>query len=462
MTFSNKRFARLEVPDNPACIILRDEARPIPRDDFQLRLSGEIVCLGIDDDGDARWQDAAKVWRESASKHVYRRIAFTNKPVPSDTMNLFRGYGVTPKKGDCGLILQHIQEVICAGDPVVYEAMLSLIAWQLQHIGEPSRIIVALISEPQQTGKGSLLESVLFPIFGFAGIKVSDIQEITGTFNAILRGKAFVFLDEALFRGDKRAANQVKSLVATQTVALNEKFLPRVHTPVGINIWLASNEEVPVHVEEHDARYWPLWVSPHRWVNPERSKEENTENVRYWDALHREIANGGLHAFLHEMLTRDISGFRPQRDVPRKNQAHATLVRGGLNEGDPRFWLEESLDNDVLLYVPAPRITADDLLTTSIADLHDMQQWTPGGEVRSGNLLAAYRVWVTKLRGYNIAGASLDDFWKLMTTCGFEAGKSKGVRIRKIPDREECRRRLKALLEGTTSDGVAEKDSNIQ
>ena len=95
-----------------------------------------------------------------------------------------------------------------------------------------------------------------------------------------------------------------------------------------------------------------MGVSPHRWVNPERSKEENTENVRYWDALHREIANGGLHAFLHEMLTRDISGFRPQRDVPRKNQAHATLVRGGLDKPT-----------------------------------------------------AAYRVWVTKLRGYGVVTA---------------------------------------------------------
>ena len=163
----NKKYAQLCAPQQAAVIILRDDFMPIPLSEFNFRLDGEIVCVGIDKRGNPKWVTAAKAWRESCDKHVYTRIAFTNKPVKEDTMNLFRGYGVEAKHGDCHLILQHIREVICSKNIEIYNAMLNLIGWQLQNIGKPSRIIVMLVSvNQQQVGKGVLLEHILLPIFG--------------------------------------------------------------------------------------------------------------------------------------------------------------------------------------------------------------------------------------------------------------------------------------------------------
>jgi Family of unknown function (DUF5906) len=222
-------------------------------------------------------------------------------------MNLFRGFGVQPRQGDCWLIKQHILEVICEGNEIINDAMLNLIAWQLQNVGKQSRIIVVLISEKQQTGKGSLLDDILCRIWGDAGFSTMELSDVLGDFNDVLRGKGYVFLDEALFAGDRRAADKVKGLCARPMLQLNKKFVPLVTVPNGVNLWISSNHETPVYVEEHDKRYWPMRI----W-------EGRRDDHDYWLALHREIDNGGLEAFLWEMLNRDVGNFIPQRDVPHK------------------------------------------------------------------------------------------------------------------------------------------------
>ena len=229
----NEKFAMLEVPGQPACIIKRSDAMPVSLGDFKLRLNGTVVCLGIDSEGAPKWGDAQEVWRKSADKHVYNTIAFTSKPVPAGTMNLFKGFGVKPKKGDCHLIHEFLLNIICNNNAGDYTTIINLIAWQIQNIGTASRIVVILFSKPQQVGKGTLVEFILLPIFGDAGFVTTRLKDITGEFNAVLRGKALVGLDETLFAGDHVAADQIKGLVATDQIPINEKFLPRVKCPAG-------------------------------------------------------------------------------------------------------------------------------------------------------------------------------------------------------------------------------------
>ena len=179
-------------------------------------------------------------------------------------MNLFKRFGCEAIKGDCTLILQHIFEVWCSSDEAVCNAMLNLIASQIQKIGHASRIIVVLISKKQQAGKGIVMDEVLLPIFGDAGYATVRIEDVTGSFNDAMRGRAFFMLDEALFGGDKAAASRIKGIVATHSLSFNQKFVPLVKLPTAVNLWILSNADQPAYVEEEDARYWPLRVSEHR------------------------------------------------------------------------------------------------------------------------------------------------------------------------------------------------------
>lgn len=412
----NAQYAMLDAPGEPRVIVDRADARPIPLPEFKLRTADQVIVIpGRDENGQPvkKPKPAFTVWLASSKRHRYRRIVFTSGAVADDAMNLFRGFGVTARQGACGLILRHIAEVICAGDDAASAAMLDLIAWQMQHVGTPSRIIVDLISEEEQTGKGSFAEKILLKVWGAAGHMTHTIADVAGDFNDVLRGKAFVVLDEALFAGDHRAANMLKGLAATETVSINTKNMPRCRVPAGLNFWTLSNERVPVFIGEGDVRHWPLQVDPCR-----------QGDRAYWTALHHEIEHGGCEAFLWEMLHRDVAGFVPQRDVPRQNDTHAAIVEANLNPGDPRKWLEACLSAEHLLCVRNPN---------AVSGKDDGYPWAEGVRIRPQALLAGYYEWVRGLRGHSIRTVRPGDLWKVLTAVGCDAERADDGRWRIIP-----------------------------
>ena len=111
----NDRFALLEAPRLATVYVSRHDCMTIQENDLKRRLANEVVLIGMKDEKPI-YESAFKFWTGHARRHVYRRIAFTSKETPADTLNLFRGFGVTPREGYCERILAHIHEVICSGD----------------------------------------------------------------------------------------------------------------------------------------------------------------------------------------------------------------------------------------------------------------------------------------------------------------------------------------------------------
>jgi hypothetical protein len=152
----NERYAILEVEGTASVFVNRKDSFLLADSDLRRRLLNKVVKT-TSKDSKPVYKPAYEFWTSHISRHVCNRIAFTSRPVPDDTMNLYRGLGVTPKEGPCDLILNHVREVICAEDDQATEEMLNLLAWQMQHIGEPSRIVVILKSPEEQCGKGFFL-----------------------------------------------------------------------------------------------------------------------------------------------------------------------------------------------------------------------------------------------------------------------------------------------------------------
>ncbi|MBB4199203.1 hypothetical protein GGD83_003017 [Rhodoblastus sphagnicola] len=332
------------------------------------RLAGEVVATG-QKDGKPTYTDAFTFWTGHAARHVYRRVAFTSKPVTDDTLNLFRGLGVKPRPGKCERIINHVQEVICSGDVNAGDAMLKLLAWQIQNIGKPSRVVVVLKSKKQQAGKGILLGELMAKIYGPSGFTAAATDQILGRFNSAIRGRAFIFLDEVLFAGDRKSADGIKSLSTATVIGIEEKGLPIVQCPIAVNLWLASNHENAAHIEEDDARYWALDVSPHR-----------VGDTAYFSELTQEIENGGREAFAHHLLNMDVSDFVPARDVPKDNETKANMVRASVNPFDARKWLEDCCNANRVIGAKNP-------------DAGEWTEWVEGERHSFGALMAAYSEW---------------------------------------------------------------------
>ena len=433
----NQQYALLQPPGQAQCIVQIKDALFMPRGEFNTRVDDAVIVTAVKDLSPKTTQ-ASKAWIEDARRRVMTAVKFTSQAVGPNDLNLWTGFGVTPKAGNCALIYQHIREVICAGRDLENEALLNLLAWQAQNIGRASRIITVLWSREQQIGKGILLEKIMQQMYGpLHGAFTSDASKVFGRFNDVIRGKAYSAFDEACFAGDRKVADQIKSVAGTSTSLVEGKGIPVVNCPIAVNIFMATNHEHVAHIEEHDARYWILKVSPRRFGD-----------VAYWDALLKEIENGGVEAFLHDMLTRDVSNFVPLRDVPRDNEEHRAN-KIASNPAAPELWLKDCLDNDQWL-------GSDKLAGWYTADgdkhhgLGALQMYDDLGnctaKMRGAFLNQSYREWATK-QGRNAQPVTTGTFWKKLSDLGFAENRGNIGRWRDVPARDALNKAIEGLLE---------------
>ena len=423
----NSRFAQLEAPFQPCILINRMDTQVIATKDFDSRLSGEVVVSGVDKKGQPYYIPANLYWRGNTNKIIYRSIAFTNQPVSNDTYNLFTGFGIKPKKGICDKILNHIKVVICAGNEENNIAFINKLAWEVQNIGKPSRVIVILKSEEQQTGKGVFLGDVMLPIYDGAGFKTHDLGQIIGRFNDAIRGKSFIFLDEALFAGDYKSADAIKCLSTATSTPIEQKHVSVVNAPIGINFYLTTNHENAAHIEETDDRYWILEVS-----------EEKKGDSQYFKELLEEINGTGKEAFLYYLLNLDVKDFLPWRDVPKENEFKDKMKKNSLNPYDARIWIEECCHARMILGL---EIKSDD--TKDIKCPYE--PWETNSEYENGLFQTAYKKWQSTVKSpVAPKPTASNNFGKLLTDLGFDL-KIDRQRYRTLPDADKCLEKLEEL-----------------
>jgi Family of unknown function (DUF5906) len=412
----NKRYGLLQTNSDPSIYVDRRVFRPIQEVELRRILGPEVVYAGEDEKtGKPVFISAYTAWSLNADQHVYTSVAFTSKPTPNDTFNLYRGLGAKPAPGKYGLIRKHIEEVICSGSREMADQMIKLMAWQLQNIGRPSRIVVVMKSEKHQAGKGILLGDVLARIYGPSGFVPSTMDQVLGRFNDAVRGRAFIFLDEILFAGDRRAADAVKSLSTCSAMGIETKGLPIVTCPVGVNLWLASNHDNAAHIEETDARYWVINVSEHR-----------IGDAAYFAALHEEIDGGGREAFAHHLLTLDVSGFVPWRDIKKDTQAKRAMIRESINPFDARKWIEDCCQTERLIGAKTPS--------------GEWKAWSKGDEPFA-TLSAAYVEWQKTVKSpVAPRPTAISRLGQVLTAAGIEAKVSKdgNTRLRVLPAAADC------------------------
>jgi hypothetical protein len=419
----NERFAILDMIGKPSVYVSRRDRMTIQENDLKRRLANEVVLIGTKDEKPV-YEGAFKFWNRHAHRHVYRRIAFTSKDLPADTLNLFRGFGVTPKEGCCDLILGHIYEVICSGDATSNNAMLNLMAWQMQNIGKPSRVIVVIRTEHHQAGKGLLLNETLLKVYGEAGFVPSSTDQVLGRFNDVIVGRAYIFLDEAMFFGDRRAADAIKSLATTTLHGIETKGLPTIQCPVGLNFWMATNHDVAAFIEEHDTRYWVINASEHR-----------VGDTPYFTSLLKEIENGGREAFAYHLLNRDVSKFVPLRDAPKNNDAKREMIKLAINPYDARKWLEECCETG--------QIIGHSLLDNYGRKTGVWHAWVEGLEFAFSTLSNAYTNWQASVKSpVRPEPTPIASLGEALTRAGFGEKRTSTERRRVLPNPDDCLAKL--------------------
>jgi len=261
----------------------------------------------------------------------YDGVEFNPRGTSPNRLNLWVGPTLIPKRGDWSLIKSFLLEVICNNDQKAYDYLIRFIAHAIQCPEEKPGVMVILLGG-QGIGKGTLAR-ILQKIWSATFLQVNNIDTVTGSFNAALERSFIVFMDEALFSGDRRASDALKSLVTERLIHINEKHQPSRQMQSFHRFFAATNAIHFKNTESDDRRDFVLRVS-----------EAQKGNHDYWRALNAEIENGGVAAMLVDLLAMDLSQF----NVREKPETRALLEQKLLSLPPTEQWWYDCLDRGSL------------------------------------------------------------------------------------------------------------------
>jgi hypothetical protein len=234
----------------------------------------------------------------------------------NDMLNLWRGFGVEPTQGRWSLLRNHILSVVCSEQTKHFEYLIRWMAYAVQHPNEPIGVAVAFRGA-QGAGKG-IVARTFGKIFGKHFSHIANGDQLTGRFNASLATSCAVFLDEALWAGDKKGEGVLKALITEPRLQLEAKFRDPIMVDNRLRIMVASNNDWMVPAGIGDRRWFVLDVA---------DTYAGTEHQDYWDALYAEIVNGGAGAMFYDLLALDLNGFNvravPHTAAKAEQQAHS-------------------------------------------------------------------------------------------------------------------------------------------
>lgn len=291
------------------------------RSDGNTLLRRYLENLAVPDDPSAV---ISQFWVDPGT-HVYTSFAFSPMHLPPDVLNYWSGPTATPSNGNWTVMSAFLREIICGGDQSLYMYLIRYLAQMLQKPEDKPGVMIVMLGG-QGTGKGTFF-ALLRSIWSRTTLQVSDVDEVVGRFNGALERNFAICMDEALFSGDKKSMERLKSLITEPKCRIEQKYQPARSIDSYHRFFAASNNDHFAHVDRDDRRFLFLRVSDRR-----------QGDHGYWKALHASLADPAVvGSMVRDLLSMQLANFnvrlRP-RSEEHLNQKLQSLA------GFERFWLE--------------------------------------------------------------------------------------------------------------------------
>ena len=272
----------------------------------------------------------AKAWLEWEHRRKFRRVVFDpSMTCMDDEYNLWTGWAVEPEQGKWDLLDLLIRRGLCSDSDAEYEYVMNWIAYMVK---KPWRMpgVAITFSGEKGTGK-STLGKILCALAGRHGMQISSGAHLIGKFNAHLEDCVFMFSDEAIRPKSGMDQATLKALITERNIQIERKGVDVESRRNVLHLMLASNESwvVPASADKGERRYFVSNVS-----------NEFQKNHKFFTALYSQVfKQGGLAAFLYDMLRRDIEGW-----IPEQIPGTVALLEQKMESFTPvQIWLYDKL-----------------------------------------------------------------------------------------------------------------------
>ena len=263
-------------------------------------------------------------WTSPRTK-FYNATAFTPTQTPETTLNFWVGPIPPAAPGRWVELRDFLRDIICAGSEKNYDYLIRFLAHMIQKPHEKPGVIITLLGG-QGTGKGFFF-SLLRAIWTRTTLQVSDIEQVTGRFNACLERNFVICMDEALFSGDRKAMDRLKSMITEYVIQIEQKFQPARSIQAVHRLFASSNHSHFGNIEMDDRRFVFLSVS--------NSKQQDTSYFGQIAAFIEDEKTVG--ALIYYLQRKDLTTFNV-RAKPNTNE-HLEQKLKSL-QGVARMWYE--------------------------------------------------------------------------------------------------------------------------
>jgi hypothetical protein len=262
---------------------------------------------------------------------VYQGTAFTPPPSSTTALNFWVGPCEPDGQGNDTFILTYLLDVICGGDTNSFDYLICYLAHMVQRPEEKPGVMLVLLGR-QGTGKGMFFK-LLRAIWSRTTLLVTDVDQVVGRFNACLERNYAVCMDEALFSGDRKALDRLKSMITEPHINIEQKYQPARSIESVQRFFAASNHDHFAHVEMDDRRFVFFAVS-----------DIHQQDATYFSQLVSALQDPtSIGAFVHHLQSLDIRPFNVRK---KPNTSQHLLQKIKSLQGIARYWYEVLLAGD--------------------------------------------------------------------------------------------------------------------
>ena len=273
--------------------------------------------------GEGKLLPKANAWLHHQRRRQYEGVAYApGQTLSPNQLNLWQGFAVEPMVGDISPWMKLLNALI--PDQALAAWIVNWLAWRVQNLDQvPGTVLI--FQGKKGTGKNSLFEPII-TLFGGHGMVADDPELIIGRFNWHLMTLSFVVLDEAVFAGDLRQADKLKSRITATQMVFEQKGM----TPV-----IGTNRCAYVMLTNHP-HVWQATLDERRAV-----VISVADSVRgdfdFWKPYYEWCKTTGPASLLNNFLSLDVSTFNP-RQIPSDTAIEDQIALTALREPATAWW----------------------------------------------------------------------------------------------------------------------------
>ena len=257
-------------------------------------------------------------WITHRDRRQYEGIEFAPTRARDGYYNMWRGFTVAPRPGDCSKFLGHLKDNIASGNEAHYKWIVGWFAQIFQELDIKMGTSLCLRGK-QGVGKTKVGE-VIGALMGNHYELVSDPRYIVGQFNSHMAGLLLLHADEAFWAGDRKAEGKLKDLVTGKDHRLEYKNVEPIKVRNLIRLFVCGNHDWVVPTGFGERRFAIFDVG-----------EGKIKNNDYFAAIDEEMKNGGREALLHHLPSFDLSQVK-LRVIPNTEALLEQIVESATPE----------------------------------------------------------------------------------------------------------------------------------